>query len=139
MRSAMTKRNMSKPRDRYPLLTMRFTYPLFRPEDHPSDEQTALRIARHSPCTVCVDCSGLRPSPDDELVDDLPVTSIGGLGQYGSDDEDDDPYLDTCSCGHGVTTHGADLLLLGREEFARLGRVASRLDELLQVSMWLAR
>ena len=43
------------------------------------------------------------------------------------------PYR-RCGCGHGVTAHGADMSAIGNEEFARRGRVAVRLDELLEVS-----
>jgi hypothetical protein len=43
-------------------------------------------------------------------------------------------YLDVCYCGHGVRSHGADESVLGKQEYARRGRVAVRLDEILQVS-----
>jgi len=42
-------------------------------------------------------------------------------------------YLETCDCGHDVTSHGADQSILEPEEFKRRGRVALRLDELLMV------
>ncbi|PFH53843.1 hypothetical protein AMATHDRAFT_83748 [Amanita thiersii Skay4041] len=102
-----------------------------------NDPQLALRIARHSPCRGCPRCSGLHPPPGVQLVlDDHRATgthSLGDLGQYGSDDEEGSTsYLNTCACGHTVAQHGAAETVIGRSEFLRRGRVASRLDELLQ-------
>ncbi|KAF9654000.1 Bromodomain-containing protein [Thelephora ganbajun] len=41
-------------------------------------------------------------------------------------------YLSECQCGHDVPSHGADVSVLGRPEYQRRGRVAVRIDELLQ-------
>jgi len=62
-------------------------------------------------------------------------TGLGDLGQYGSDDEDEEvsSYLEICACGHNVRQHNADEAELGKAEFTRRGRVAIRLDEFLQV------
>jgi histone acetyltransferase len=61
---------------------------------------------------------------------------MGSLTQYGSDDEDDVlDLLNICNCGHDVPAHGANISEIGSEEFARRGRVAVRLDELLQVCL----
>lgn len=96
----------------------------------------SLKIARHSSCSVCGTCTGLRPPRDvDVVLDDSKANSyMGGLEQYGSDDDDEmTQYLDTCMCGHGVREHGTDASELGGDEFKRRGRVAVRLDELLKV------
>jgi hypothetical protein len=45
--------------------------------------------------------------------------------------------MDTCTCGHDVQEHGADVSEIGTEEFKRRGRVAVRLDELLHVNLTL--
>ncbi|KII92811.1 hypothetical protein PLICRDRAFT_103577 [Plicaturopsis crispa FD-325 SS-3] len=101
------------------------------------DDELALKIARHSPCSACTSCPALHPPPGANVVSTAstePGSSLGDLAAYGSDDDDgaQTTYLDTCACGHGVREHGADEPALGREEFARRGRVAVRLDELLQ-------
>lgn len=101
---------------------MRVLYPA--EDDIPSltEEQLSLKIARHSPCSICP-CPSLRPpaevevSPDDSLLSD----------------QMDFAYLSDCQCGHDVPSHGADVSVLGRPEFQRRGRVAVRIDELLQV------
>ncbi|PPQ89713.1 hypothetical protein CVT25_014114 [Psilocybe cyanescens] len=103
----------------------------------PDSSLLALKIARHSPCSRCPTCPGLHPpSGIDVVVDGQSDSSLGDLGQYGSDDEDDPPssYLSSCACGHGVNEHNADEKELGRVEFSRRARVAIRLDELLQDS-----
>ena len=99
----------------------------------------ALRIARHSPCDACP-CRRLQPPHDAHIFLDAsqPVQthSLDHLGQYGSDDDEISPdYLDVCECGHSVPQHGADETTVGRLEFLRRGRVATRLDEQLQVSV----
>ncbi|KAF8740799.1 hypothetical protein AX14_007174 [Amanita brunnescens Koide BX004] len=96
----------------------------------------ALRIARHSPCDACP-CRRLQPPHDAHIFLDAsqPVQthSLDHLGQYGSDDDEISPdYLDVCECGHSVPQHGADETTVGRLEFLRRGRVATRLDEQLQ-------
>ncbi len=96
----------------------------------------SIKIARHSPCSICRDCSGLHPPLKvDVVLDGRSDAGLGDLGQYGSDDDDEEvsSYLETCACGHSVKEHNADKSKLG-EEFDRRGRVAFRLDELLQVS-----
>jgi hypothetical protein len=114
---------------------MQLAYPVSRGSKL-SDSLLALKIARHRPCSLCSSCSGLRPPPGVEVINDDPPSSLGDLGQYGSDDEDLSPvYLDACLCGHGVMEHGADPTVIGVEEFGRLGRVAFRMDEYLQVSI----
>lgn len=84
----------------------------------------ALKIARHSPCSICTAeiCPGLRPPPIVQLFPD-------------SDEDYDgsESYLSSCTCGHDATEHGADRSEIGASEFSRRGRVAVRLDELLQV------
>ncbi|THV02413.1 hypothetical protein K435DRAFT_653512 [Dendrothele bispora CBS 962.96] len=93
----------------------------------------SLKIARHSPCSLC-SCSGLNPPPGIHVVtDDTPIeTSLGGLSQYGSDEEENPSYLSICACSHSVNEHGADEHEIGSEEFRRRSLVAIRLDELLQ-------
>ena len=58
-------------------------------------------------------CPGLRPPPIVQLVPD-------------SDEDYDgsESYLSSCSCGHDVIDHGADLSVISRNEFERRGRVA---------------
>jgi len=101
---------------------MRVLYPAEDDIPSLSEEQLSLKIARHSPCSLCL-CSGLRPpvgvevSPDDSLLSDQMELA----------------YLSECQCGHNVPSHGADVAVLGRPEYQRRGRVAVRIDELLQV------
>lgn len=100
-----------------------------------SKPQLAIKIARHSNCSECDACSGLRPPPDVEVALDEPQpdTSLVELSQYGSEDEESmDDYLQECGCGHHVTAHGADEATLGRTEFLRRARVAIRMDEFLE-------
>ncbi|KAI6121433.1 hypothetical protein F5141DRAFT_1211118 [Pisolithus sp. B1] len=113
---------------------MKLSYPL--PNDAPSNDAVlALRIARHTPCSACDTCQGLQPPPGVALVlgdHSCHSSSLGDLNQYGSDEDNEPSYLETCVCGHGVPEHGADEAALGREEFSRRGRLATRLDEMLQ-------
>lgn len=106
---------------------MRYAYPAADglPNSQPDHIQT-LRISRHSPCSEC-SCHGLHPEPDAIIVLDTDREVLG-------DDTDDDdgarrPYLDSCACGHGPDSHGADLLEVERAEFLRRSRVAGRIDE----------
>ena len=103
---------------------MKALYPVSHNIPSLSDEALALKIARHSPCSICTSeiCAGLRPPPIVQLVPD-------------SDEDYDgsESYLSSCSCGHDASDHGADLSAIGRGEFERRGRVAVRIDELLQV------
>lgn len=112
---------------------MKLLYPV--PISRPSDSHLALRIARHSSCTICDNCPGLRPPPDVDLIlDDSSGNYLGNLAQYGSDDDEViTDYLETCICGHDVKDHGADVAEIESDEFQRRGRAALRLDELLQV------
>jgi hypothetical protein len=107
---------------------------------YPASDQVhlALKIARHSSCDSCNSCNGFHPPQDIDVArdDQQPQeSSLGDLGQYGSDDDDGSgaDYLETCDCGHSVREHGADDSELGTEEFARRGHIAIHLDQLLQV------
>jgi hypothetical protein len=106
--------------------TMKALYPTSHNIPALSDAALALKIARHSPCSICTSeiCPGLRPPPIVQLVPD-------------SDDDYDgsESYLSSCACGHDVTDHGADLSVISRNEFERRGRIAVRIDQLLQVSL----
>lgn len=120
---------------------MKFMYPAANQPNSLNDTQRTLKIARHSPCSACNNCIGLHPPPGVDVVLDHQLqndSSLGDLGQYGSDADDDDadmPYLHTCGCGHDTIQHNADESDIGPVEFARKMRVAIRLDELLQVSL----
>lgn len=81
------------------------------------------KIARHSRCSIC-SCSGLRPPNNVELILDDTQPPNESL-----------QYLDRCQCDHDASAHGADAESLGKQEHARRGRVAVRLDELLQVTL----
>ncbi|KAF8840528.1 hypothetical protein BDN67DRAFT_903387 [Paxillus ammoniavirescens] len=115
---------------------MKLSYP--STSDTPfTDAALALKIARHTPCLACDICPGLRPPPGSEVVlgsDDGHQSSLGELNQYGSDEEDEPVYLENCVCGHDVEDHGANEAVIGREEFCRRGRVAIRLDKMLQAT-----
>lgn len=115
---------------------MKVAYPASHVPENLAHSLLAIKIARHSPCSHCADCTGLHPPPGVKVVPDEHSDSVlGNLEQYGSDDEDEEisSYFQQCACGHGVSDHGADESILGTAEFARRGRVAARLDELLQV------
>ena len=117
-------------------INMKLLYPASHHIPRLSDSQLALKIARHSPCSECDTCEGLRPPPGVEVIPDVAKAEspLGNLEQYGSDDDDMvTDYLETCACGHGVQDHGADVSEIGTEEFRRRGRVAVRIDENLQV------
>lgn len=116
---------------------MKLAYPASHRLNTLNHSLLSLKIARHSPCLACNNCTGLHPRFGlDIVLDEINnEPTLGGLDQYGSDDDDDTPlYLDSCACGHSVRDHGADESTIGRDEFARRSRVAVRLDELLQVS-----
>ncbi|KAI8993065.1 hypothetical protein BD414DRAFT_483199 [Trametes punicea] len=109
---------------------MKVLYPSSHDIPSLSDSQLALKIARHSRCSLCQTCSGLRPPPGWRVFLDIPDGND-------SDDDDEAPpsrYLDRCECGHDVNAHGADMASIDHDEFVRRGRVAVRLDELLEDS-----
>ena len=115
---------------------MKLLYPASAEIPSLTDSQLALKVARHSFCSACDSCTGLRPPAEVEVVLDeaKSVSPLGNLEQYGSDDDYVvTDYLDTCVCGHGVEEHGANVSEIGTEEFKRRGRVAVRLDEILHV------
>lgn len=114
---------------------MEFVYPASNDLSKLSSPALALKIARHSSCTACTTCPGLRPPRGSSVALDTSRgdSTLGDLTQYGSDDEDDPPnYLQTCGCGHGCEQHGVEDAL-GKEEVTRRGKVAIRIDELLGV------
>jgi histone acetyltransferase len=116
-------------------LTMKRLYPSSADIPSLTQSQLALKIARHSPCSACDSCTGLRPPADVEVVldDAIASSSLGDLEQYGSDDDNAiTDYLELCTCGHGVQEHVSEI---GTEEFNRRAKVAVRLDEILHVSL----
>jgi histone acetyltransferase len=100
-----------------------FAYPSCRELSQLSDEALAVKIARHSPCSLC-DCTGLKPplGVKVNLKDEEEEPSTTVL-----------PFLDICTCTHGITEHGNPPDLDHREQIRR-GKVAIRLDELLTVT-----
>ncbi|TCD62923.1 histone acetyltransferase [Steccherinum ochraceum] len=109
--------------------------------DIPNLSEAALqaKIARHSPCSSCppeASCHGLRPQTDFEPVLDSEYHQENLFADFTDDvfdiDETQPEYLAICSCGHSAAQHGADKDTIGSDEFARRGRVAVRLDELLE-------
>ncbi|KXN91016.1 hypothetical protein AN958_03083 [Leucoagaricus sp. SymC.cos] len=117
---------------------MKALYPASNILDNLTSTQRALKIARHFPCSLCNNtCSGLQPSLGIKpVLDESPFQGLFGLGDYGSDDDDEAngplSYLEFCQCGHDVKYHGANEAELGSNEFTRRARVAIRLDELIQ-------
>ncbi|KAH9058849.1 hypothetical protein EDB87DRAFT_1563762 [Lactarius vividus] len=115
---------------------MRVLYPASNTFDALSDDLIALKIARHTPCPLCNQCSGLHPDSDVQLVRDSrpPENSLTELVQYGSDEEDNDvTYLSRCGCGHSPQQHGADKAELDKEEYTRRANLALRIDQHLEV------
>ncbi|KZS93945.1 hypothetical protein SISNIDRAFT_410172, partial [Sistotremastrum niveocremeum HHB9708] len=105
-------------------------YPASNDPAQLGEELLALKIARHSSCSSC-DCPNLHPSESVDISTDA-QSGILGLAQYGSDEDEDPPqYLTECECGHGVSEHG-NSPDISEEGQARRGRVAIRLDEILQ-------
>ena len=88
-----------------------------------------LKIARHSPCSACDDCAGL--IPDDNVIAVLD-------SEWNDDASGPANYIAMCRCGHQVHEHGVSQGIT-QEEFNRRGRVAIRLDEILEVRMLFAR
>ncbi|GJJ06478.1 hypothetical protein Clacol_000670 [Clathrus columnatus] len=84
-------------------------------------EALALKIARHSHCSICEDCISL--IPDESVTVVLDITWDNKTSEYPG-------YVTTCRCGHSVSDHAVSDGI-APEEYARRGRVAIRLDELL--------
>lgn len=108
---------------------MKVLYPTSHDIPSLPDSHLSLKIARHSCCSACSSCSGLHPPNGWRVFSDIPDGNE-------SDDDDEPPptrYLDRCECNHGVDAHGANVSKIGHEEFIRRGKVAVRLDELLEV------
>ena len=105
---------------------MKALYPNSDDASKLSQDALSLKIARHSPCSVCTAeiCPGLRPPPIVQLV-------LDSVEDY----DGSESYLSSCSCGHDATDHGADLSEIDSSEFARRGRVAIRIDEFLKVCL----
>ncbi|KAF8488411.1 hypothetical protein JB92DRAFT_2757391 [Gautieria morchelliformis] len=87
-----------------------------------SREALILKVARHSYCAECDDCHGLAPEDSVKVVldSDWNAEVSGPVG-----------YITTCRCGHDAGNHAA-FQDTTSEEIARRGRVAIRLDELLE-------
>jgi histone acetyltransferase len=116
-------------------MQMKVLYPASNKLPQLSDSTLALKIARHSRCSACVTCPGLRPPPGTTVTLDEPedTDDVDQLLSSTIDGEPSGIYLDACICGHPRSKHGADKGGLGAEEFARRARAAVRLDELLGV------
>ncbi|TFK23962.1 hypothetical protein FA15DRAFT_593334 [Coprinopsis marcescibilis] len=105
-----------------------------------SDSLLCLKIARHSPCSICTNCTGLHPSKTVRVVLDAQDESVDDYANLfpGSDDEDDGTpvslFLELCACGHDAKTHNADETEIGKKEFIRRSNVGIRIDELLKDS-----
>jgi histone acetyltransferase len=117
---------------------MKALYPASNILENLDHTKRALKIARHSPCSLCNNsCLGLQPPLGIKAVPDESASPFQGLFDYGSDDDDEPKdslsYLEFCQCGHDVKYHGANEAEIGSEEFTRRARVAIRLDELIQV------
>ncbi|KAH9892539.1 hypothetical protein C8Q73DRAFT_698473 [Cubamyces lactineus] len=109
---------------------MKVLYPTSHNIPSLPDSHLALKIARHSRCSICPTCPGLHPPPGWRVYGDV-------ADGNDSDDDDEPPptsFLNRCQCGHGVDAHGADVSVIGHDEFIRRGRVAVRIDELLEDS-----
>ena len=117
---------------------MRALYPASTTFNTLSDDLIALKIARHTPCSLCIDCFGLHPPSDIQILrdDHPPENSLTDLAQYGSDEEDNGiTYLRHCRCGHGLQQHGANEVELGKDEYTRRANLALRMDQHLEVRL----
>lgn len=117
---------------------MKLLYPVADQVSNLNNQKLTIKIARHSACTSCTSCSGLHPPASTTVVLDIPKSGMGTLDEYGSDDDEElesGDYMEICACGHEAVEHGADISEIGTDEFKRRGRVAFRLDEILQVSV----
>jgi histone acetyltransferase len=117
---------------------MKVAYPAGSNRENLSQAQLCLKIARHSPCSVCSDCSGLHPAEGVRVVLDVTEEEEDDTWNLfnDSDDEDAGPassYLETCACGHDAKTHNADERVIGKTEFYRRSNVGIRIDEVLKV------
>ncbi|KAI0305459.1 hypothetical protein B0F90DRAFT_1625024, partial [Multifurca ochricompacta] len=112
-------------------------YPASNTLDTLSSDLIVLKIARHTPCSLCTDCLGFHPHSDIQLLLDIhhpPENSLTDLAQYGSDEEDNGiSYLRQCGCGHTPQRHGADEPEINKEEYARRANLALRIDQHLEV------
>lgn len=116
---------------------MSYQYPASHDTSLLSEHALALKIARHSQCSICDDCSGFHPPRDVTVIadDEDGQSALDRLIGIASDEDGSSHnYLQVCECGHDCKAHGADVEVLGKEEYRRRGRVAIRLDELLLVS-----
>lgn len=104
-----------------------FLYPTSHDFHSLNEESLALKIARHSHCSRCDDCFGLVPDEN--------VTVILDTAALDNNTSEPAGYITSCRCGHSVRDH-AVLEHTSPEEYVRRGRVAIRLDELLDVSLF---
>ena len=104
-----------------------YAYPACHDLSLLSDEALAVKIARHSTCSLC-DCTGLKPAPEVKVV---LKTGFDPLAT------DFSLLLNTCFCTHGVEDHG-NPVNLDHDEQIRRAKVAIRLDELLSVRVFLS-
>lgn len=117
---------------------MKVLYPASNTPNTLSVDLIALKIARHTPCSLCLQCSGLHPADNVQLVSDShpPENSLTDLDQYGSDEEENGvTYLSQCACGHGPQQHGADEEELDKEEYMRRANLALRIEQHLEVRL----
>ena len=123
-------------------MSLKILYPASHDIPNLPDVAIQLKIARHSTCTVCppdAPCHGLRPPPTVEVILDSDYQQEKNIFADLTEDVfdfDETPleYLSVCACGHGQALHGAEKDVIGADEFVRRGRVAVRIDELLEVS-----
>ena len=99
--------------------------------EHHLDTQS---LTTDSHCTAC-DCEGLHPGQDVTLVLDDTLAAASVLAEPAIDDHPNH-YLALCACGHALGEHGLSDEL-PEQEILRRGKVAIRLDELLQVKVHL--
>jgi hypothetical protein len=109
---------------------VKVAYPVSNDRDQLSSSLLALKIARHSPCTLC-SCTGLHPSPGITVVSD--DTDVYDEADDDDDDSSPQSYLESCECGHDVRAHNANEKQLDRGEWIRRSNVGIRIDEILQV------
>lgn len=89
--------------------------PASKSPDQLTYQEQLLRIARHLPCDECSagDCTGWRPE-----ISSFTLDNMGGQ----------------CACGHAIVSH-----VDGEQDMERRLRVATRIDELLEVYVNLYR